>query len=210
MDLFDQLDIRQHGTPHNRLPCDGIVHYLGPIFNQDQATEYFNQLLANIPWQHDQVVHANTVITTRRQMALYGDTPFQYTYSGITRTALTWNNTLLALKQRIEEITNSHYNACLLNRYDSGKDRMSWHSDNEHELVPKASIASLSLGSVRRFSFKHKRSPDAAANIINIMLENGSLLIMKGDTQSHWLHQLPPTESVCTPRINLTFRQMRT
>jgi alkylated DNA repair dioxygenase AlkB len=105
----------------------------------------------------------------------------------------------------IEKYTNQKYNACLLNYYHDGMEGMGWHADNEKEIVPNSSIASLSLGANRKFSFKHKISKET----ISIVLENGSLLEMKGALQKHWLHALPKTTKVVTPRINLTFRQMR-
>ena len=83
---------------------------------------------------------------------------------------------------------------------------MAWHSDAEKELVVNGTIASISLGAERKFSFKHKTSKETRS----IQLEHGSLLVMQGETQSHWLHSLPTTKKVNSPRINLTFRQIQT
>jgi alkylated DNA repair dioxygenase AlkB len=81
---------------------------------------------------------------------------------------------------------------------------MAWHSDGEKELVKHGVIASMSIGADRKFSFKHKDTKE----VISIVLQSGSLLTMKDQTQDHWLHRLPPTKKVIMPRINLTFRQM--
>ena len=74
--------------------------------------------------------------------------------------------------------------------------------DDEKEIILNSSIASLSIGAERKFAFKHKKS----AELVNVFLEHGSLLVMKGETQTHWLHRLPPTTKISSPRINLTFR----
>ena len=104
----------------------------------------------------------------------------------------------------ISAITKNEYNACLLNLYHNGDEGMGWHSDNEKEIITNSSIASLSIGAQRKFAFKHKLTKETHS----LILENGSLLEMKGTIQQHWLHCLPKSKKVQTPRINLTFRQM--
>lgn len=135
-------------------------------------------------------------------MAWYGNQAFEYTYSNTSKYALPWTKHLLELKQQIEEITGETFNSCLLNLYHTGEEGMAWHSDGETDLKKNGAIASLSLGAVRKFAFKHKNSQEK----VEIVLENGSLLIMKDLTQTHWLHRLPPTKKIHTARINLTFR----
>lgn len=201
MDLFEQVA----GRPRNVLPYDGTVYYYGSIFAADLAQHYFDYLLKEVAWQHDQAVILGKTITTKREVAWYGDHPFDYTYSKTTKTALPWLPVLLELKAQVEKVSQSQYNACLLNLYHDGQEGMTWHSDAEKELVPQAAIASLSLGAPRKFSFKHKTSKETRS----CYLESGSLLIMKGHIQSHWLHSLPTTKTISKPRINLTFRLMR-
>jgi alkylated DNA repair dioxygenase AlkB len=104
-----------------------------------------------------------------------------------------------------EAVSGEKYNSCLLNLYHTGEEGMAWHSDGEKELQKDGAIASLSFGAERKFSFKHKVTKEK----IELWLQDGSLLVMKGTTQSHWLHRLPPTKKVLTPRINLTFRQIK-
>ena len=112
---------------------------------------------------------------------------------------------MLRLKATVEAIAGASFNSCLINLYHHGEEGMSWHSDDEPSLVRGATIASVSLGAERKFAFKHKREPGLTASIV---LEHGSLLLMKGATQEHWLHALPKTKRVSAPRINLTFRSM--
>jgi alkylated DNA repair dioxygenase AlkB len=197
MDLFGHAVI-------NLLPCDGEAVYYGPVLGQQQAQQYLHQLMATIPWRQDEVWMFGKRIVTQRKMAWYGDKGFAYTYSGSTHHALPWTEQLRQLKQLAEEQTDALYNSCLLNLYHNGSEGMSWHSDNEKTLVPEAAIASISLGAERKFAFKHKSQPLSAS----VMLQNGSLLLMQGATQTHWLHSLPKTTKVNQPRINLTFRQM--
>ena len=186
----------------NWLPKDGVVNYFGKVLSAGLADEYFKKLLTNIEWRSDEAVMFGKKIITKRKVAWYADEPFTYTYSGITKTALPWTTELLALKKIAEETTNETYNSCLLNLYHSGDEGMAWHSDGEKDLLQDGAIASFSFGAERKFAFKHKKTGEK----IEMRLEHGSLLVMKGTTQTHWLHRLPPTKLITSPRVNLTFR----
>lgn len=198
MDLFGN----DPGT--NLLPCDGTVNYFGPIFSLSETQGYYETLLNDIPWKHDEAVIFGRHIITARKVAWYGDSNFSYTYSGTTKQALAWTAELATLKEKVEKLCGAVFNSCLLNFYHNGDEGMSWHSDDEKSLVKNSTIASVSLGAEREFRFKHKRLDYKTT----VMLENGSLLIMKDTTQSHWLHSIPKSKKVRTPRINLTFRTM--
>ena len=198
MDLFEQLD----KTPHHLLPYDGVVQYYGPVLSQQAADHYYNLLLNTIAWQNDRAIILGKEIITKRKVAWYGDKPFPYTYSKTTKTALPWTDVLLELKQKVEEESGETYNSCLLNLYHNGTETMAWHSDGEKDLKRNGAIGSLSLGAERKFAFKHKKSKETVSKV----LEHGALLVMKDTTQTHWLHRLPPTKTIHTPRINLTFR----
>ena len=186
----------------NLLPMDGEVYYYGTIFTQAIAREYFERLLNSIAWKNDEAVLFGKTIITKRKVAWYGDRSFEYRYSNTTKTALPWTTELQELKVITEAKSGTTYNSCLLNLYHSGDEGMAWHSDAEKDLLPNGAIASLSFGAERKFAFKHKRTQQK----IELVLESGSLLIMKGRTQQHWLHRLPPVKNIFTPRINLTFR----
>lgn len=199
--LFDSLPDPQT----NVLPYDGEVILLSGILSKQEAERAFIRLQTTIDWKSDEVIVFNKRIVTRRKYAWYGDKPYSYTYSGIERTALPWTDELIYLKTEIEKLSGNSFNSCLLNFYHDGQDGMGWHSDDEPELVPLATIASLSLGESRRFLFKHKRSGEKR----EVVLPPGSLLLMKGEVQQHWLHSLPKTMKSRHPRINLTFRCMQ-
>lgn len=200
-DLFDFL-----GEPiHNLLPMDGIAEYHGPIFQPLLADRHTQALTDNVPWQHDEAFIYGKRVVTQRQFAWYADHDCCYTYSGVTRAALPWSDEILELKVRVEEICGDRFNSCLVNLYRDGSVGMGWHSDAERDLVRDGSIASLSFGAERVFKFRHRTN----GRTIFVNLEHGALLIMKGQTQSYWLHTLPKTLRITTPRINLTFRQHR-
>ncbi|MBP0903173.1 alpha-ketoglutarate-dependent dioxygenase AlkB family protein [Mariniflexile gromovii] len=188
----------------NILPFDGEAYYYGKMLSNKSAINYFNRLMHTIPWEHDKISMFGKLIITKRKVAWYGDKPFGYTYSKTTKYALPWTLELLDLKKLIERKTGETFNSCLLNLYHNGEEGMGWHSDNEKDLIKNASIGSLSLGAERMFSFKHKKTK----KLVSLYLENGSLLLMKGTTQTNWLHRLPSTKNVNAPRINLTFRNM--
>jgi len=198
MDLFNI----QPDFTRNLLPADGEVNYYGKLFSPEQADYYLQQLLKDIEWKNDQAVIFGKLITTKRKMERYADEGFEYTYSNFTKTALPWTKDLLMLKNIAEEKTGETFNSCLLNLYHTGEEGMAWHSDAEKDLKKDFAIASLSFGAERKFSFKHKQTKET----VSLLLEHGSLLVMKGSTQSHWLHRLPPTTKTAKPLVNLTFR----
>jgi alkylated DNA repair dioxygenase AlkB len=196
MDLFNAEIIA------NVLPSDGIVNYYGKIFTIADSLSYLEKLLSKIEWKNDEAIIYGRHIITKRKAAWYGDRNYSYTYSNTTKQALAWTTELLELKKNVEKITGVSYNSCLLNLYHDGNEGMAWHSDDEKNLGKNTNIASLSFGAERKFSLKHKLTKET----ISIVLENGSLLVMKGSTQTNWQHCLPKTTKVKSPRVNLTFR----
>lgn len=184
------------------LPKDGKAHYFGPIFDHQKAQEFFTFLLKRIEWKNDEVMLFGKKIITKRKVAWYAQEVLEYTYSNVTKSAIPFTSKLLELKKMTEECTGETYNSCLLNLYHNGSEGMGWHSDAEKDLKRNGSIASLSFGAERKFVFKHKSSKEK----VSVLLEHGSLLEMRGETQLHWLHRLPPTKKILEPRINLTFR----
>ncbi len=198
MDLFSP----EFDPDNNLLPKDGRVHYHGPVMAGEEGDDYFRLLLDSIDWNSDLIHMFGKRIETKRKVAWYGDRDFEYTYSKLTKTALPWTGELLELKALVEKESGERYNSCLLNLYHNGQQGMSWHSDAERDLLRDGAIASLSLGAQRRFLFKHRKGGEK----VELILEHGSLLVMKGATQRFWLHCLPPAKQLKAPRINLTFR----
>ncbi|MBN3522009.1 alpha-ketoglutarate-dependent dioxygenase AlkB [Algoriphagus lutimaris] len=198
MSLFD-LDF---DPTKNLLPEGGTVNYYGKLLNKQEADRCFQTLLNEIEWRNDEAIIFGKKIITKRKVAWYAENPFEYTYSNSTKTALPWTKELLELKNKVEEETGETFNSCLLNLYHNGAEGMAWHSDGEKDLKRNGAIGSLSLGAERKFAFKHKDTKQK----VEMMLEHGSLLVMKGETQSNWLHRLPPTKKISQARINLTFR----
>jgi alkylated DNA repair dioxygenase AlkB len=186
----------------NLLPYDGTVNYYGCILKKEAANLYYNNLLETIDWKNDEAIIFGKKYITKRKVAWYGDLPFEYAYSNITKKALIWTKELLELKKIVEQESGEKYNSCLLNLYHNGDEGMAWHSDAEKDLKKNGAIGSLSFGAERKFSFKHKEKKET----ISVLLEHGSLLVMKHQTQSFWLHRLPPTKKIFQPRVNLTFR----
>lgn len=194
MDLFN--------SDPNLLPYDGEAIYHGHVLTREQAHKYYTVLLDSIPWQHDEAVIYGKRIVTKRKVAWYGDANYAYNYSNSTKHALPWTRELLELKSVAEKMSGIIFNSCLINLYHDGNEGMAWHSDDEKALGKDTVIASISLGAERKFMFKHKKTGEKT----EIILQNGSLLIMKGATQTNWLHRLPTSVKIKHPRINLTFR----
>jgi alkylated DNA repair dioxygenase AlkB len=198
MELFN----REYDSEINLLPKDGTVNYFGKLLSTEKADYYLKTLLETIAWKSDEAFIYGKRITTKRKVAWYGDFPFDYTYSNTTKYALPWTKVLLELKVLVEERTGEKFNSCLLNLYHNGSEGMAWHSDAEKDLIKNGAIGSLSLGAERRFAFKHKLTNEKK----ELVLEHGGLLVMKGSTQTNWLHRLPPMKRIITSRVNLTFR----
>jgi alkylated DNA repair dioxygenase AlkB len=145
MDLFsNEIDYSK-----NLLPKDGVVNYYGKILTNDEANYYFDCLMNTIEWKNDQAIIYGKLITTKRKVAWYGDTNFDYTYSKTTKQALAWTKDLLNLKSITEEKTGEKFNSCLLNLYHSGNEGMAWHCDAEKDLKKNGAIGSISLGADR-------------------------------------------------------------
>jgi alkylated DNA repair dioxygenase AlkB len=188
---------------NNLLHKDGTVNYYRKVLTPNEADRYFDLLLQSILWRNDEAIIFGKHIVTKRKVAWYGDSDYLYTYSNTTKQALAWTKELSDLKQIVEELAaGSKFNSCLLNLYHNGNEGVAWYSDDEKSLGKNTTIASLSFGAERKFSFKHKQTKQT----ISLVLEHGSLLIMKDATQTNWLHSLPKSKKITRPRISLTFR----
>ncbi|MFD2999698.1 alpha-ketoglutarate-dependent dioxygenase AlkB family protein [Pontibacter toksunensis] len=189
-----------------KLPLPNAEVYYAPrFFSPEESNAYFRELEQGINWQQESIRMFGKELPMPRLTAWYGDKG--YTYSGLYNEPKPWVPVLQKLREQVKEATGQEYNSVLLNFYRSGNDSMGWHSDDEAELGKEPSIASLSFGGERRFSFKHRTRKDQKP--VSITLEHGSLLLMQGPTQHHWLHHIPKTKRPVQPRINLTFRNVK-
>jgi alkylated DNA repair dioxygenase AlkB len=182
---------------------DASISYYPNIFSTEESDLIFEQLKTEIPWQQDQIKVFGKTHLQPRLTALFGDKDKNYSYSNITMQPHPWNTLLNDLKSRVEALSDANFTTVLLNQYRNGQDSNGWHADNEKELGLNPIIASLSFGAARVFQMKHTSLKDQK---LNILLEHGSLLLMKGTTQHFWKHQIAKTAKPIGTRINLTFR----
>jgi alkylated DNA repair dioxygenase AlkB len=182
---------------------NAFVEYYPNFFDDSRASELFDKLKKDIPWQQDNIMVFGKTHPQPRLTALFGNEGKPYSYSNIVMQPHTWNPLLLFIKGEIEEICPENFTTVLLNLYRDGKDSNGWHADNEKELGRNPVIASVSFGAERFFHLQHNFIKEQK---LKINLEHGSLLIMKGETQQYWKHQIPKSTKIITPRINLTFR----
>lgn len=187
----------------NLLPFDGEVYAIPNFFSQEESNELFNKLLNTIEWNQDSMNFYGKTVNLPRLTAWYGDMSKDYSYSGIEQKTKSWTTELLFIKQRVEQHSKVKFTSVLLNLYRDGSDSVSWHRDNEKVLRIDPIIASVSLGAMRTFKFRHV---DNHAMVKSIELHNGTYVLMKGETQQKWEHQIPKTKSISSPRISLTFR----
>ena len=200
--LFSNSNVDCKSCLDIKIP-DAEVFLYTSLLSYDEADRLFDNLKTSIIWEKHKIKLYGELHDVPRLTAWYGDLNKSYVYSGIKLKPRPWNSALLEIREKIEKISKSKFNSVLLNRYRSGSDSVSWHSDDEPELGKNPVIGSMSLGEEREFQMKHKYDRDLKQNIL---LQHGSFLLMKGKTQHSWLHQIPKKKSIKGERINLTFR----
>ncbi len=187
---------------------DGECYLVEHFVEKTRADEFFHDIRQHAVWHQPRIRLFGKTVDSPRLAAWYGDPQAVYAYSGLVNRPLPWFEALRQLRARIQACSGASFNSVLLNLYRDGNDAMSWHSDDESQLVPGAAIASISLGATRRFVLRHRRQKTLAR--IKIPLHHGSLLVMQGETQRHWHHAVPRTKHPVGARINLTFRLVDT
>lgn len=195
-----RVDLFSDGSPVELLPHDGSAVLHPWILGDDSSSATFDELRRAVEWTQHRLTMFGRQVDEPRLSAWYGDV--SYTYSGVPREPLPWNEPLSRLRRLCERITGSSFNSVLANLYRDGTDSMGWHADDEPELGTSPVIASVSLGAPRRFRFRHRDSGET----IECRLPSGSLLVMSGACQRRWMHSVPKETRVSEPRINLTYR----
>ena len=185
--------------------ADADIRYYPCFIAADEADRLLNELIEKVQWQQESIVIYGKTHRVPRLSAWYADDGKSYEYSGLKKSGLPWLQVLLQLKQKIQQVTNTYFNSVLVNLYRDQNDSVGWHSDDEPELGQQPVIASLSLGQNRTFQLKHNQDKSLKQSI---ELVHGSLLIMQGNTQHYWQHQVPKSKQPMSERVNLTFRNV--
>ncbi len=189
---------------NNILAFDGELYLINGFYPDQQAQQLFKQLRQSLAWQQEKIFVYGRWLNVPRLMSWYGDKQAEYKYSGVNHQPLPWTEDLLAVKQKIQSFYPSEFNSVMANLYRDGNDSMGCHADDEKELGENPIIASLSLGEQRLLRFRHQQTKEK----LDVPLNNGDLLIMAGEIQHHWHHELPKTKKSKAERINLTFRHV--
>lgn len=187
----------------NLLPYDGCIHLYENFLDPQTATDLLNQLRRNTPWRHDAITLFGKRVLQPRHTSWHGDAQKTYKYSGLLLEPQPWNPELQFLREELLRRTGHSFNSALLNLYRDQRDSMGWHRDNEKELGPDPTIASLSFGESRPFYLRHIKNK---TDKVCIDLHHGSLLLMSGSTQTFWEHSLPKRTRSMDVRLNITFR----
>lgn len=196
----------ESNSQHQWITINGGEYiYIPDFFAREEANGYFNTLLNDIKWKQESMTMYGKDIKFPRLTAWYGENDKPYSFSGITLNPHQWTKPLLSIKSKIEPLAQTNFNSVLLNLYRDGNDSISWHTDAEKELGINPIIASVNFGATRKFQLRHKNTKEK----IELQLSHGSLLIMGGQMQHYWQHQVPKTKQVVTERINLTFRVIK-
>ena len=205
---MSQLDMFGEEPPKDGEPVilkNGEYIYNPSFLTRDQANFYLEAFKNHIEWKQESMNMYGKQVLFPRLTSWYGDNDKPYSFSGITLNPHPWNKELLEIKKLIEPICNVEFNSVLLNLYRDGNDSISWHTDAEKELGINPVIASVNFGAERIFQLRHIETNER----IDIPLKHGSLLIMQGELQHFWQHQVPKTKKVNSERINLTFRVIK-
>lgn len=179
------------------------VLYVPNFLPSERASFVLDRLLADVNWRQEAMTIYGRPAPFPRLTAWYGDPGRAYAFSGITLYPEPWNPLLAEIKHAVEDASDGSYNSVLLNLYRTGKDSISWHTDDERELGPNPTVASASFGGERRFMIRERVTKRVVAEV---MLEHNSLLIMRGAMMKLYQHQVPKTATAVDPRVNLTFR----
>jgi alkylated DNA repair dioxygenase AlkB len=199
------FEIQYDNTPIQLDMPDADLKYYPNFIVASEATILMQALHQSLDWRQEQITLYGKTFDVPRLQAWYGDKNARYQYSNLSLCPLPWNSVLLALKQKCENASNSHFNSVLANLYRHGQDGMGRHADNEPELGQQPVIAALSFGEERNLDFYHNTTKDK----VRLPLHNGSLLVMSGNTQKYWQHSVAKTKKTLAPRINLTFRYIQ-
>ena len=184
---------------------NGEYLYISNFFDKSTSDNYLQTLLDSIDWKQEKMNMYGKELLFPRLTAWYGDNDKPYSFSGITLRPKQWTKELIEIKSKIETKTDVSFNSVLLNRYRDGNDSISWHTDAEKELGRNPIIASVNFGATREFQLRHIHTKEK----LSIKLSHGSILIMLGELQHFWQHQLPKTKKLVSERINLTFRVIK-
>ena len=198
------MDLFSYEKQFFNLPNAELI-YVPNFFTKEEADNYFEIINSETNWQHDDITVFGKIYKQPRLTALFGESNQTYSYSNITMYPNPFTSTLNDIKQKIEVFSDHHFNTLLINLYRNGNDSNGWHADNENELGENPVIASVSFGEERPFHFKHRTIKTERHKLL---LQHGSLLVMKGEMQHYWLHQIAKTKRQIQPRINLTFRSL--
>ncbi len=189
---------------NNLVPSDGELYLHKQFYSLSESDLLFTQLNTDLSWQEESIFIYGRWVKVPRLMCWYGDPDARYSYSGVTHEPLPWHPLLQTIREAIQQYCNCPFNSVLANMYRDGNDSMGCHADDEKELGVNPTIASLSLGEPRIFRVHHKKRKEK----LDLTLGHGDLLVMAGTLQHHWMHSVPKTKQIKTPRINLTFRQI--
>ena len=182
---------------------DAVFEFYPNFFNQEEADLLFDKLMNETPWQQDDITIFGKKVAQPRLTCLFGNEGKPYSYSGLTMQPHAWNPTMMFIKEKVDKISEQNFSTVLANLYRNEKDSNGWHSDNEKELGRNPIIASVSFGEERKFQLKHISDNNVKLSLI---LNHGSLLVMKEGCQIHYKHQIPKAAQPKNARINLTFR----
>lgn len=201
---MDQFSLFENSSTKVVIDSAGVVEYTPDFFSASESESYFNTLRPELAWRQDEITLYGRTHLIPRLQAWYGEPAAKYSYSNIALDPLPMSAALLSIKHSLEAATGAQFNCVLANLYRTGADYAAFHSDDEKELGINPTIASVSFGATRKFRLKHKFDKGMAP--IDLDLEDGSLLLMKGATQHNYKHMLVKTAKPVLERINLTFR----
>lgn len=192
-------------STNNILPRKGEAYYEASFFTKEYADLLFAKLIRQVKWKQESIRLFGRLVLQPRLIAYYGDEKINYSYSGVRHVPNKWIEPISDIKSEVEKKFKVKFNSALINLYRNGSDSMGWHRDNEASLGINPTIVSISFGIERKFQFRQWKEKDEK---ISVKLEHGSALLMKGETQHYWEHQIPKSKRIIDPRINITFRRI--
>lgn len=198
MDYSPPVSLLDRGV---RTPWEGFL-FVERFLERDEACSLLNHCRESVEWRTELVTMFGQTHVAPRLVSCYGDPGNMYRYRGSAQQPLPWTGPLGSLRNRLVSETGAPFNFVLMNRYRDGNDYVGFHSDDERDLAPQPVIASLSLGSTRRFRVRKRTTGESR----HFDASHGSLILMWGDSQSQYKHALIKTSRPVGERFNLSYR----
>lgn len=190
--------------------CPGLNLRLSPpLFPDPVSNMIFLALEQEVQYLTNQKVHLfGQQFNIKRQHVGYGSHPaLKYSYGGLMLHAKPWTPVMLALRDRINELTGEEYNFAVVNRLKDGKDCLGFLQDDDcTETDIQSGTTYLTFGANRDWTMRNKGYVSDQSLTLNLL--NGTMLRAIPPTTECYYIGIPQRPSVIEPCISIAFKRI--